>query len=181
MSPYIDLLCIWLPKDIIKRIVGILPPYPASRPDRIVWTGMSLGSFLVRSAFWSLKESSWEPKDERGNHIQIFLGSQRVQFFLQLVSKQRLLANAERTRRGLANNSLCSLCGHDNEDVIHVLRDCLATKDVWMHVLPPDQQNMFISTPLQPWLFTNIGSHLFLQDHGTTWSILFDITLWCIQ
>lgn len=41
-------------------------------------------------------------------------------------------------------------------------------------------KNRIFSTPFQPWLSTNIGSHSFLQDHATSWSSLFGIILWRI-
>ncbi|KAH1032159.1 hypothetical protein J1N35_044333 [Gossypium stocksii] len=58
----LDLFRMWLPEDIIKHIVSIPSPHPNSRPDRIVWTRTTSGTFSIRRAFWYLKEdflTSW--------------------------------------------------------------------------------------------------------------------------
>ncbi|MBA0650122.1 hypothetical protein Goklo_017594 [Gossypium klotzschianum] len=49
--------------------------------------------------------------------------------------QQRLLTNSERVRWEISHNNSCTLCGHDFEDLVHVLRDCPFVKDVWMLVV----------------------------------------------
>ncbi|MBA0809502.1 hypothetical protein Gohar_025151, partial [Gossypium harknessii] len=66
-------------------------------------------------------------------------GPQRVRFFLWLALKQRLLTNAERARRGLGIDGVCQVCGHGSEDIMHVLRDCPATRDIWNKLIPVDK------------------------------------------
>ncbi|MBA0750493.1 hypothetical protein Gogos_001904 [Gossypium gossypioides] len=44
-SQNLDLFRIWLPEKMIKHIVSILPPHPASGLDRVVWAYSSSGSF----------------------------------------------------------------------------------------------------------------------------------------
>lgn len=57
--------------------------------------------------------------------------------------KQRLLTNSERARRGLGQNSECLLCGQDSENLLHVLRDCLITKEAWMLIVPTEKISRF--------------------------------------
>ncbi|MBA0798024.1 hypothetical protein Gohar_008661, partial [Gossypium harknessii] len=100
----LDIFRIWLREDVIKRIVSIPPPYPASGPNRTIV----------------------------GNIFESFKGHKELKIFLWLASKHGLLTNSKRTCQGIANNKSCSLCGHDNEDTIHVLRDCPTTKEIWL-------------------------------------------------
>lgn len=58
------------------------------------------------------------------------LGLQRVRFFFWIVLKQILLTNAERARRDLAVDPSCPICGHDSEDTLHIIRDCIVAKEV---------------------------------------------------
>lgn len=44
--------------------------------------------------------------------------------------------NCCRWRRKLAQNSDSDRCSRNVEDVIHVVRDCKASKEVWDHLLP---------------------------------------------
>ncbi|MBA0586918.1 hypothetical protein Gorai_000059, partial [Gossypium raimondii] len=62
-------------------------------------------------------------------------GSHRVKLFILLILNQRLLTNVERVKRGIGHDSSCGICGHHFEDILHVLRDCPAAKEIWTHVL----------------------------------------------
>ncbi|KAA3465251.1 LINE-type retrotransposon LIb DNA [Gossypium australe] len=99
----LELLRVWLPEDVINRIIGIPPPHPDARSDK-------------------------------------------------------------RMRRGIGQSTACAICGHEFEDIAHVLRDCPAAKDVWMHV----------------WFTSNLSCHERLQDSGVTWSSLFGLIAWRI-
>ncbi|KAA3488057.1 RNA-directed DNA polymerase (Reverse transcriptase) [Gossypium australe] len=125
----IDMLNIWLPEDIIKRILSIPPPHPAEGDDRIIWARTEPGTFTIRSAYRSLKENTWRPKQDIWKTIWKYQGPQRVRLFLWLVANQRVLTNSERTRRGFGQSSACSRCGHEVEDIMHVLRDCPTAKE----------------------------------------------------
>ncbi|KAA3460795.1 reverse transcriptase [Gossypium australe] len=60
----VDMLRLWLPEDKLKRIVSIPPPHPDNGEDRIIWARSGSGSFSIQSAYWTLKENSWKPKDD---------------------------------------------------------------------------------------------------------------------
>ncbi|MBA0615043.1 hypothetical protein Godav_015237, partial [Gossypium davidsonii] len=54
----------------------------------------------------------------------------RVRNFLWLVLRDRFLTNNERVKRGLALDVGCQLCGFPDEDISHVIRNCMvASKD----------------------------------------------------
>ncbi|KAA3461669.1 LINE-1 reverse transcriptase isogeny [Gossypium australe] len=147
----VDMLRIWLSEDMIRHIVSIPPPHSAGGEDRIIWARSGSGSFSVRSAYWALKENTWSPKDDIWKLIWKYQGPQRVCLFLWIVAKQRLFTNSERVRRGIGQSSAYPQCGHDNEDIMHVLRDCLTSKEVWKLVVPPEKQDRFFSDPFQIW------------------------------
>ncbi|KAA3485757.1 reverse transcriptase [Gossypium australe] len=174
----IDMLNIWLPEEIIKRILSIPPPHPAEGEDRIIWARTEPGNFTIRSAYRSLKENTWRPNQDIWKTIWKYQGPQRVRLFLWLVANQRILTNSERTRRGFGQSNACSRCGHDVEDIMHVLRDCPTAKDVWTLVVPSEKQSRFFSDSLHNWLSYNLSCHLKLQDKGITWSCLFGILAW---
>ncbi|KAA3474835.1 GTP cyclohydrolase 1-like [Gossypium australe] len=176
----IDMLRIWLPDAMIKRIVSIPPPHPAGGKDRIIWASSGSGSFSIRSAYWASKESSWRPRNDIWKSIWRYQGPHRVRLFLWIVANQRLLTNSERTRRGIGQSNACPRCGHACEDIMHVLRDCTTAKEAWILVVPLEKHSRFFSEPLQSWLTSNLCCHLKLQDKETTWSCLFGIIAWRI-
>lgn len=81
---------------------------------------------------------------------------------------------------GLNHSSSFDIYGHENEDISHALRDCLATKDVWKLLVPNDQQNKFFSDPFQIWFSTNLCYLVCSQEHGVMWASLFGLIIWRI-
>ncbi|CAA0806486.1 Polynucleotidyl transferase- ribonuclease H-like superfamily protein [Striga hermonthica] len=70
---------------------------------------------------------------------------------LWLAAKNRLLTNAERSRRHVAVSSACELYG-DDETTLHVFRDFPSAKEVWQ------------------------GYFQLIEN----WNTLFAITVWCM-
>lgn len=56
---------------------------------------------------------------------------------LWTLAHDRVLTNEARCRRGLALDSDCSRCPNSVEDRLHQIRDCSASIDVWMQLIPP--------------------------------------------
>ncbi|CAL1387343.1 unnamed protein product [Linum trigynum] len=81
------------------------------------------------------------------------LSPQRTHTFLWLAAHQRLLTNAERSRRHLAPNGTCPICEDGPETTLHVIRDCPYARGVWSHFLaeePPD--DLFFQSNLSSWI-----------------------------
>lgn len=65
-------------------------------------------------------------EDGFGRKIQ-----ERVKIFLWLSAHGKILTNAERGRRHMTSNLLCSRCLSEEEGSMHALRDCYKAKEVW--------------------------------------------------
>ncbi|MBA0754573.1 hypothetical protein Gogos_020032, partial [Gossypium gossypioides] len=46
----------------------------------------------------------------------------------------------ERIRKGIGQSASCQICHHESKDLVHVLRDFLATKEAWMQIVPANLQ-----------------------------------------
>lgn len=104
---------------------------------------LSIKSFSVKSGYWSLRETMWNLKDRWWKIFWKFQYILRVRLFLWLVFKQCILTNMKRIRRGIGNDDVCSRCNYESEDILHMFRDCLAAKEVWLCVLPANKQADF--------------------------------------
>ncbi|KAL4390196.1 hypothetical protein AHAS_Ahas03G0120900 [Arachis hypogaea] len=50
---------IWLPKELIKKIVAIFPPSPLKNSDLIVWSLSSNRAFEMKTAYRKLNEEPY--------------------------------------------------------------------------------------------------------------------------
>lgn len=95
--------------------------------------------------------------------------------------KQRLLTNAERTRRGIGIDPTCGICGQEYEDVLHTLWDCTAARDIWNHLIPLGEHPTFYSGSLFEWMELNLRNQQAVNlARGVNWHCLFGIIIWCI-
>ncbi|MBA0875213.1 hypothetical protein Goshw_027934 [Gossypium schwendimanii] len=65
-------------------------------------------------------------------------------------------------RRRIGQNGSCSFCGLSDEDLIHVLRDCLTASEVWRHVVLAELQSMFFTGDLKEWVEMKLCSSIWL-------------------
>ena len=55
--------------------------------------------------------------------------------FVWLVAHDRIMTNANRVKRGFARDPSCAMCGSNEEDTGHVLRDCPGAQVVWHYFI----------------------------------------------
>ncbi|KAH1098440.1 hypothetical protein J1N35_015361 [Gossypium stocksii] len=60
----LNLFSVWLPDEVICKIISIPPPHPDSGPNKVIWAQSTSGAFSVHSAYWTLKEPSWNPSND---------------------------------------------------------------------------------------------------------------------
>ncbi|KAK5836243.1 hypothetical protein PVK06_012017 [Gossypium arboreum] len=113
---------------------------------RSLTKGTSIGSFPLKSEYGTLREGSWNLEEPIWQLPWKFKGPQQVRFFLWLALKQRLLTNAKTARRGVGIDGICQVCGHGSEDIMHELRDCPASRDIWNKLIPVDKVSKFYSS-----------------------------------
>ncbi|MBA0653903.1 hypothetical protein Goklo_021003 [Gossypium klotzschianum] len=65
-----DLFQVWLPDDVIRRIVSIHPPHHLSGPDKIAWVGSASRSFSIKSAYRMLREGTWNSSDDAWHMVE---------------------------------------------------------------------------------------------------------------
>ncbi|MBA0614685.1 hypothetical protein Godav_014951, partial [Gossypium davidsonii] len=91
--------------------------------------GASLtGSFSLKNAYGKIREGTLNSKEPIWELPWKFKGPHQICFFIWLALKQRFLTNTERVRRGVGTISVCGFRGHESKGVLHVLRDCPATR-----------------------------------------------------
>ncbi|KAH1055847.1 hypothetical protein J1N35_033912 [Gossypium stocksii] len=62
----LNLFRLWLPEDVVRCILSILPHSAHFGPDLLSWAKTTSGVFSVKSTYYMLKEESWHPKEKAG-------------------------------------------------------------------------------------------------------------------
>lgn len=82
----------------------------------------------------------------------------RVNLFLWRLAHDRLMTNSERTRRGMTDSDECPRCHQAPESIMHLLRDCEASLELWEKIVKPSVWHSFASLGQQAWLELNLTS-----------------------
>ncbi|KAG4133043.1 hypothetical protein ERO13_D08G070733v2, partial [Gossypium hirsutum] len=69
-------------------------------------------------------------------------------------------------------------CYYGTEDILHALKDCPTTKDIWKLIVPATRWSQFFSGSLLEWIRTNLETHGQITRHEVLWPTLFGIILW---
>ncbi|MBA0729026.1 hypothetical protein Golax_022469, partial [Gossypium laxum] len=56
----------------------------------------------------------------------------------------------------LGHCSDCRVWGHTSEDVLHFLRDCSTTSEIWNLLIPTDRLIRFYSSIITKWIVSNL-------------------------
>ncbi|CAI0374065.1 unnamed protein product [Linum tenue] len=100
-------------------------------------------------------------------------GPQRTKTLFWLVLHDRLLTNAERLRRHLANSDQCTICGGGPKTFIHVMRDCAYARDVWSHFLADEPDRVLFQTDIPRW-----GFHYLMDQSPVVDASTFALVCW---
>lgn len=72
----------------------------------------------------------------------------------------------------------CPICGHDSEDILHIIRDYTLTKEVWNQVVPRNLHFSFFSNTLHDWMSLNLQDTSTSRSGDVSWAYLFGIVTW---
>ncbi|CAN1812312.1 Putative ribonuclease H protein At1g65750 [Linum perenne] len=129
-------LCRHLPENLVLQVFGMSPPREGAGAGSMVWGLESNGRFSVKTAYYMLREIEKADNDSYWRSIWRWEELNKVRHFLWLVSHNKLMTNVECARRRLNDDSSCSVCGSQTEDLNHVFRSCPRAVQVWNRVLP---------------------------------------------
>ncbi|KAJ1423822.1 Reverse transcriptase zinc-binding domain [Sesbania bispinosa] len=145
-----------LPQWILSHIYATIPPNDGLGQDRISWSLTPDGSFTVCSAY----NHNLGIRDHNGDpfwkHLWKMNCPQRVWVFCWTYAYNGLKTNVFRARRDFTHDDTCPICGREPETQLHILRDCMVVKQVWLLLLSNNQATEFFNLPLQTiWLERN--------------------------
>lgn len=135
-----DIIVDYISQSMILSIVASNPPQSGRGDDEIFWQGSPNSRFTVSSAYELLVDGRSTREWVLWKVIWKWHGPQRNKTFLWLVGHERLMTNEVRRERGLSSFGMCPLCSLVVETTMHVLRDCVKAKQVWVRLVPQQLQ-----------------------------------------
>lgn len=166
-----------LPQEIVLKIKAIYLREDADATDRLRWDGSTDGRFSVRSCYMKMMSQRASNRDQTWRKIWTTKVPQRYRLFLWQVYHRRIMTNHVRFLFGLTSNSFCTLCNHETESCLHILRDCKYAKEIWKSLLEPNMFADFFKDELQTWIKKNLTAAL---NDGVEigWDRRFLATIW---
>lgn len=111
------------------------------------WLDSAGGVFSIRSVYGLAAGSSDEGRWPGWSLLWRFMIQQRVKVFGWILAHEKLLTNCSRWRRNMSESFACCRCFGPKEDVMHMVRDCTTSFEVWSHYIPQRLMNNFFSSP----------------------------------
>ncbi|XP_061351083.1 uncharacterized protein LOC133296147 [Gastrolobium bilobum] len=165
-----ELLNQFLPVGITSVISGIPPPKDSDDRDKVIWSHSSSGTFSVSSTY-SFLCSPQSSQDAVDWGLIWRWGAQRIKVFLWLLYSNKILSNAERVRRHMADNSSCPRCQFPVENRDYIFRSCGWTRDIWKHWIDSADSGQFFRLPFDSWMMMNLNS----KGQSSDWQLKFGV------
>ncbi|OMP03175.1 reverse transcriptase [Corchorus capsularis] len=147
------------------------------RCNKLIWSKSSNGDFTTSSAYHTIVDRGGE-QQTIAKEIWKIKCQPKIQNFLWLAWKNKIMNNANRMARGLTNDACCKMCGATIESMIHILRDCHVAKDVWLQLLGVGVNSLFFTCPEEEWWKLNLVQQRKKMFGCWPWLTMFSITYW---
>ncbi|KAK4258521.1 hypothetical protein QN277_004963 [Acacia crassicarpa] len=162
--------------SILQRLISHLPPVSSAGYDVMTWGASGNGIFSIRSAYFLIENNPLNLKCNLFKHIWKWNGMERIRVFLWRVVLNSLPTNGWRSSWSSAS-PLCGYCNQALEDSLHVLRDCIYAKRLWLKLIPRRYVHQFFSSQMEDWLSMNFTGK-FCTDLGNDWALIFGVSIW---
>ncbi|GAU31578.1 hypothetical protein TSUD_54010 [Trifolium subterraneum] len=160
-----------LANNIVNQVLALPDPNNGDGPDTMGWEGSNTHQFTVQSAYL-LQFGDILTQGGDWKSLWDWEGPHRIQTFIWMAVQERILTNLRRSKWGVGISPLCTRCGRDDETMIHVLRDCIYSIQVWLHLVPSNFITDFFTFDCRNWNFNNINK-LGIGANISSWKTTF--------
>ncbi|GLT41442.1 hypothetical protein SLA2020_155080 [Shorea laevis] len=146
--------------------------------DIIYWKETQNGDFTTTSAYNLLLKSIASPIAGCWSKIWKVKAPPKTKTFLWLVLHNKVLTNASRMEKGMTIDDKCPRCQNGGEDVLHLVRDCASSHQIWSRWLSEEQQERRRQLSLLEWVRYNHQRSNVKVDFNLSWDATFAIIVW---
>ena len=163
------------PDKVLRDIMATPITFSTRIEDRLAWKHSVKGVFDLKSAYLLATDVIGDASFN-GQWIWKLKMLPRIQMFVWKCMHLSLGVNQCLVARGLLMDACCPRCHCEVESILHLLRDCLLSMNVWHHLGRQVNSSNFFSLSLQEWLITNATSKLH-HNMGLPWNQVFLFSL----
>ncbi|KAK8998834.1 hypothetical protein V6N11_070018 [Hibiscus sabdariffa] len=144
----------------IVYILSVKCPNLDDGADRCMWRWTPKHNFEFKSAYTTLSESLWSPKQTIWPVIWHLQVPQQI--------------------RHMSSEPSCPVCHYPHETALHALRDCDAAREIWLQILPAALIRPFFDCNLQQWISCNLSATMVYPLSALPWKLVFVSLAWQI-
>lgn len=161
----------------IMKIASIHLPSVSLGPNQLYWSHSNKGTFSMASAYNAISSPDSSLKDKTWSLAWTWQGPQCIKVFIWLALYGGLKTKAEILRHHMLINAKCTRCGVLVEDILHVLRECMAARGFWYRVLPSTMRQCFFHAPFKELMINNLQNAWPIHEIRN-WICFFGIAIW---
>ena len=143
------------PKHILKAVRATPLRRFAMREDHRSWISSLNGEFDSRNAYLLAIDENLETPDFHGKWIWKLQTLPTIKMFLWKCLHMSLPVKTILTHHGIGGLGGCDSCTELEENINHVLRNCLTTKKFWEQPSCPNSLKQSFSDDLVAWIKKN--------------------------
>ncbi|KAJ0828828.1 putative RNA-directed DNA polymerase [Helianthus annuus] len=106
-----------------------------TRPDRWGWKNQDWEIFTVAAVKELIEKQADSEQNEQWSHWNTWVPA-KINYFVWRASLGRIAVKQELKKRDIILNSdLCSRCGRWEESVVHLISECITSKEAWRYII----------------------------------------------
>lgn len=158
------------------------------RSDLWIWDGNPTGCYTTRDAYaWLHAQDHPQAPTGMWNWIWKLAVPEKLRFFIWIICHESLQVNTYRFRCNLSQDSRCTRCSGGEETILHCMRDCPHSREIWLRlgILSRDD---FLQQDPRRWVTNLARSSIRVQFVVVLWGIwrwrnnmLFEPSPWTLQ
>ena len=147
--------------------------------NSIMWKYSKDGDFSTNLAYQLANEDSATENQFQGQWLWKLDVLPKIISFLWLCVHGSIPVKSVLAARGINCGKTCPLCIRHKETIVHLLRDCEVSRDLWYRLGVPASHINSFNEDYETWLKINCLSTI---RHNTyiPWSTLFVFAVWCL-
>ncbi|WCJ27227.1 hypothetical protein M5689_008991 [Euphorbia peplus] len=173
-----ELLADFLSANSLYHLASVVLFPEVTENDSWYWPDSSNGVYSVSTGYSALQRqrSTIDLSHARvwGAVWKIQI-PERIQTLVWLAFHGAFLCNDVRRRRHFITDGNCSYC-KEIETPIHVLRDCVEARKVWVELIPTYYRSIFFSMDLKDWIAANLVTPSHISN--LNWQVIFSTCIW---